>query len=76
MSASPSPHNSPDDRLITLEEKLAFQQHLLDEINAVVVGQQAEIDRLRRDVSQLTEASRVLFDRSGDNLPHEKPPHY
>lgn len=65
-----------DDRFIALEEKLAFQQRLLEEINAVVVDQQAELDRIRRELTQISEASRLLIERTGDNLPHEKPPHY
>ena len=68
--------NASEDRFIALEEKLAFQQRTLDELNSVVVTQQTELDRLRREVSQLTETSRILVERTGDNLPHEKPPHY
>jgi uncharacterized coiled-coil protein SlyX len=75
MSKAPS-NDSADDRFIALEERLAFQQRMLEEINSVVVSQQAELDRIRREVSQLTETSHQLMERAGDNLPHEKPPHY
>jgi SlyX protein len=76
MSPATADENSPDDRYIALEERLAFQQRMLEELNTVVVSQQGELDRLRREVSRLGEASRVLMERTGDNLPHEKPPHY
>jgi SlyX protein len=76
MLPAATDNNASEDRFIALEEKLAFQQRTLDELNAVVVTQQGELDRLRREVSQLTETSRMLVERTSDDLPHEKPPHY
>ncbi|MDZ4657957.1 MAG: SlyX family protein [Bythopirellula sp.] len=59
-----------------LEEQLAFQQRQLDQLNAVVLEQQAELERLRREVAGLTEVLRGVVESSGTDLPHEKPPHY
>jgi SlyX protein len=33
-------------RIVELETKLAFQDHLLEELNEVIVGQQQQLDRL------------------------------
>jgi SlyX protein len=63
-----------DERLVGVEERLAFQQHLLDQLNAVVLQQRGEIDRLTRELASLRN---LLADMSpGENLPYEKPPHY
>ena len=62
---------------VELEEKIMFQQRTLDELNSVVLQQQTEIDRLSRELQAL----RTLYQQSieqgaGNDLPHEKPPHY
>lgn len=62
--------------IFALQETLTFQQRQLDQFNAVVLEQQAEIDRLRREVNTLTEAVRGSLESGGEDLPHEKPPHY
>ena len=67
----------PDDlprQVIVLEERLAFQQHLLDQLNAVVLEQRGEIDRLARELTSLRDSIADLS--AGENLPYEKPPHY
>ena len=62
--------------LIALEEKITFQQRQLDELNDVVLQQQAELERQRRELAKLANVAQGLLDRSGEDLPHEKPPHY
>ncbi len=59
-----------------LEEQLAFQQRQLDQLNAVILEQQTELERLRRELAGLTEMLRGVVESSGTDLPHEKPPHY
>lgn len=66
---------STDRRLRALEERLSFQQRLLDELNEVVLGQRAVLDRLARELAACRAAIGDLSLR-GDDLPHEKPPHY
>lgn len=67
-----------NERLTTIEETVAHQQRLLDELNGVVTAQRNEIDalvagqlRLRQTVARMTQH----FDGAED-LPDEKPPHY
>jgi SlyX protein len=78
MNTSPSTPNSPGDSaaIVALEEKLTFQQRQLDQFNDVVLEQQAEINRLRREVNTLSEVVRGALEHDGEDLPHEKPPHY
>jgi SlyX protein len=65
-----------DQRLIALEEKLSYQQRQLEELNQVIVEQQREINLLRREVNALSNTVKGLMENGGENLPHEKPPHY
>ena len=69
------PAESTDRRLRALEERLSFQQRLVDELYEVVLGQRAALDRLVRELAACRGAIDGLSLR-GDDLPHEKPPHY
>lgn len=66
-----------EDRLIELETRLAFQDDTLQALNAVVVRQQQEIDRLTRDLEALKTELRALAPAlvagRGEETP---PPHY
>ena len=79
MDHSDDTHNDHpsriDAQLIELEHKLAFQQRGYDQLNAVVLEQQSEIESLRREIASLKQSLEELSTR-GDDLPHEKPPHY
>lgn len=65
-----------DRRLTDLEIKAAYTEDLLDELNAVIVRQQQEIDTLRRLVEalqqQMPQAGQPVFRSLRDELP----PHY
>ncbi|MFZ5522084.1 MAG: SlyX family protein [Pseudomonadota bacterium] len=65
-----------DRRLTDLEIKAAYTEDLLDELNAVIVRQQQEIDALRR----LVEALQQQIPQTGQpvfrSLRDELPPHY
>ena len=74
---SPSPSDDLPAQLLELEQKLMFQQRSFDELNAVVLGQQAELEQLHREVNSLRQLLQGIAERGGDeDLPHEKPPHY
>lgn len=61
-----------------IEEKLAHLIRTVDDMNDVLVAQQAEIDRLTRRVHMLMqrEAERESAEGGGVVLGNEKPPHY
>ncbi len=77
---SPTTPSDPDDlpaQIVRLEEKLAFQQHAHDELNEVVLQHQTELEQYRREIQSLRKLFQGLQDRgTGEDLPHEKPPHY
>lgn len=63
-----------NDRLLALEEQAAFQQQMLDQFHEVLLRQQGDLDKLAGAQAAL----RAGLDRlsAGEDLPHEKPPHY
>lgn len=72
-SAMPNPEDIAR-RLTDLEIKASFTEDLVDRLNEVIVRQQAQIDRLLREVLALKEQG-----ASADAPPlpfDERPPHY
>lgn len=67
MSADPA-------RLLTLEEKVAYQDKTIAELNEVVVSLNRELARVSGRLSELER----LFgsEMSRRDMPNEKPPHY
>ncbi len=64
-----------DPRLMNLELKVLELEHTIDQLNEVVIRQQAQIDRLVREVQEL--AQRQPADAPGfRSLRDELPPHY
>lgn len=81
MSQSSSQPDSAEhdyvERVLKLEEKTTFQQRTLDELNEVVLRQQVELDRQRREIESLrTLTKRAIELAGGEDLPYGKPPHY
>lgn len=66
-----------ESRLVELESRVAFQEHTLQELNAVVARQQQEILRLQRELEALRAQIRALAPAlvagRGEETP---PPHY
>lgn len=75
MTAPDDAFDSP--RFVALEERLTYQQHLIDQLNEVVLAQQLHLERLGRELNNYaTAVARLAQSPSGEDLPHEKPPHY
>lgn len=69
--------NPIEQRLTELEIKVSFQEDLLDQLDAVVVRQQTQIDALIREVVQLRQQqSTESAGGAARNLRDELPPHY
>jgi len=64
-------------RLIELETKISYQDHIIGELNDVVTHQQGQIDRLEKEMKRLHEHLKSGSD-SGLARPDEEtpPPHY
>lgn len=66
-----------EQRFIEIETKLAHQEDLLDELNAVVTDQQGQISRLEELCRSLISRVRSLGDSEADATPQDqRPPHY
>lgn len=65
-----------EQRIVELETKIAFQDHVIDDLNSVVIRQQSQIDQLEKTFALFKSHAQAV--QSGDNeiRPHEKPPHY
>ena len=65
--------------IFELQERLAFQERALEQLNRVVADQQLELDGLQREVKELR-ALKVAQDGGADGerrtLADDKPPHY
>lgn len=65
-----------DQRLEALEVKAAFAEDLLDQLNDIVVRQQAIIDRLVEEVARLKAQGAAAEPAPFRSLRDELPPHY
>ncbi|HSG59680.1 MAG TPA: SlyX family protein [Woeseiaceae bacterium] len=66
-----------EDRLVQIEIKLAQQEHLLDELNEVITGQQSTITRLEERYEILVSRLRSISESlPADSEQDERPPHY
>ena len=63
---------------VEIEERLAYLEKLVDELNEVVAGQSKEIERMTKLVAMLMEreAAREADGGGGVVLGDERPPHY
>jgi len=61
-------------RLITLEEKVAYQDKTIAELNDVVVTLNRQVTDLKGRVEQIERL--IGAELSGREMPNEKPPHY
>jgi len=70
-------HSDPtDQRLTELEIKATFSEDLLDQLNLVIVRQQAQIDLLIKEIQQLREQQPDGVAGGAARLMDDLPPHY
>jgi SlyX protein len=66
-----------DQRLRNMEERLTYQQRMIEELNEVVLRHEQRLEHVGREATRLADRLQQLADVSpGNDLPHEKPPHY
>ncbi|RUM82563.1 MAG: hypothetical protein DSZ16_02105 [Candidatus Thioglobus sp.] len=66
------------EKLIELEEKFAFLDHTIEELNKVVFRQMQKIDELEEMIKHLSGKIDQLRDNSesGAQITNDRPPHY
>lgn len=67
---------NPEDRVIELEERLAFQEHTLTQLNAVIVDHGRRIEELQRALRQVHRQLEGVVAGLQDEDPNQAPPHY
>ena len=72
---NPAEHRT-EQRLTDLEIKASFTEDLLDQLNAVIVRQQDQIDRLEREIERLRQQPTEPQAGAFRSLRDELPPHY
>lgn len=63
-------------RLINLEIKASFAEDMLDKLDQVLVDQQAQIERLTRELQQLRQPAQADISATARNPRDDLPPHY
>ncbi len=65
-----------EQRVTRLEEKSAFSEDLLEQLNEMIVRQQGQIDLLVREVTRLKQQAVASEAPGFRSLRDELPPHY
>lgn len=68
--------DTTQNRLTDMEIKLSYTEHQLEQLDAVVVRQQQQIDALIAEVRRLREVSAAESQPGQRTLRDELPPHY
>ena len=63
-----------DNRFIDIETKLSYQESLLDQLNSIIIEQQAELDMLKRSLKNLQERISVLNEISSETINADERP--
>lgn len=67
---------SPEDRILHLEETVAHQSRVIEELSGELAVQWRQIDQLRTKLDRLTERFLSLEEQSLDAPAITRPPHY
>ncbi|MCE6075347.1 hypothetical protein GOZ89_06785 [Agrobacterium vitis] len=65
-----------EDRLIRLEETVAYQAKTIEELSDQLTEQWKVVEQTRAKLDRLTERFLSLEEQSADSVPITKPPHY
>jgi len=73
---SSDPERQTEARLTELEIKLAFTEDLVERLDAVMIEQQRQIDRLMQELLRLREQMQQAGSATSGPSGDERPPHY
>jgi SlyX protein len=65
-----------DERMEALETKISYQEHMIQELNEVVISQQNQVDKLEKSLQVLQD--QLQHREAGQSPPEQEapPPHY
>ena len=69
-------NNRTDERLMELEIKASFSEDLVEQLNQIIIRQQAQIDQLILEVSELKRQAPAEGGPAFRSLMDDLPPHY
>jgi uncharacterized coiled-coil protein SlyX len=62
---------------MAIEERLTYLEHQFEQLSDVVLGQGRDLQALTLELTRhRAMLEQLMDDDRGENLPHEKPPHY
>ncbi len=76
MTRTPPHDPQVDDRLTNLEIKASYAEDLVEQLNQVIIRQQAQIDALIHEVMQLKDRVPDDGNSPARNLRDDLPPHF
>ena len=65
-----------EDRLTTIEMKLAYMEDFVSQIQNVAVDQAKTIDKLQKEIKMMSDRIREMSNQMEGDIPNRKPPHY
>ena len=65
-----------DERLTSIEMKLAYMEDFVNQVQNVAVEQAKTIDKLQKEVKLMSDRIREMSDAMEGDIPNRKPPHY
>jgi SlyX protein len=65
-----------DDRILHLEETVAHQTHVIEDLSEQIVRQWTVIEQTRAKLDRLTERFLTLEEQAAEAIPVQRPPHY
>ena len=68
--------NLINSKITSLETKIAYQEHTIQELNDVVYRQQLQIDKVEIMCKHLMDRIQTLSEAGGGEPNNERPPHY
>ena len=63
-------------RLTAIEMKLAYMEDFVNQIQNVAVEQTKTIDKLQKEIKQMSDKMREMSNTMEGDIPNRKPPHY
>lgn len=65
-----------DERLTSIEMKLAYMEDFVNQIQEVTVEQAKTIDKLQKEIKMMSDKIRDMSNVMEGDIPNRRPPHY